>query len=483
MLWRALYRLLESSLLVNLAVVLLAASAVLGKRPHRFLEGKLDGLVRRPRNQRGWYNLHFSRFRWRVRRTAAGARPAPQRPASRGSGPLRVGCFGAFGALLRFTRALFDAFPDNGELHIWDLRYPGAAAASYLADMATGYHEVVARSNPRYGAEMDRIAETVDKAGLDLLVNISYGWEAHDLIDRIDTPCIAHVCTGSDLFHHPKIGFQLYGQPEADYFIDGKHIFSGLTAARFGDGIVYPDLRFHDPRGIDARALPPWREREPLILCHGSLYKTAAPDFTSTLFDLLSEDSELEMVIAGKDDGTSLSRLTTAARARGVAERVHYIGHLKLPDRGASTVEGATDWQRLIGLLGRARLAPDPWPIGGGGARFEAYAAGTPSVHMGVRFDERSWGRRQAALLEVLALLIPEVTVTSRDDYRKLCRRCLYDESFAQRVIELQLQVVASCSDAAAWWRQLANCHQDWLSTRVVDPPRTARAVRETSPR
>src|SRR5438552_2339388 len=83
-----------------------------------------------------------------------------------------------------------------------------------------------------------------------------------------------------------------------------------------------------------------------------------------------------------------------AAPQCGVSSRVHYEGAFESA-RSKSGVVADHGWSKLCSYLADARLAPDPWPIGGASARFEAYAMGVPSVHMAVRFDEASWGRPQ----------------------------------------------------------------------------------------
>src|SRR5207253_4545739 len=107
-----------------------------------------------------------------------------------------------------------------------------------------------------------------------------------------------------------------------------------------------------------------------------------------------------------------------AAARHGVEAHVHYEGAFS-GVRGADGSRDDPGWQKLLGYLGRARLAPDPWPIGGAAARVEAYAAGVPTAHLAVRFDEAAWGRRQDSLLEVEALLVPEATARTPEEYRR----------------------------------------------------------------
>src|SRR2546425_6085842 len=97
-------------------------------------EGLLSVFERRfvisgwPHHGRGWVNLHMSRFMWRVRRFSARRPPIHVKPVAAGRRRIRVGCVGRFRGLLSFPKALFDAFPREAELHLFDLEYGGRCA-------------------------------------------------------------------------------------------------------------------------------------------------------------------------------------------------------------------------------------------------------------------------------------------------------------------------------------------------------------------
>src|SRR5207247_9553140 len=132
-----------------------------------------------------------------------------------------------------------------------------------------------------------------------------------------------------------------------------------------------------------------------------------------------------------KDWSDATARIARAARHFRVEDRVHYAGAF---DATRSTTGAVVDpgWTRLKSYLADARLAPDPWPVGGASARFEAFAMGVPSVHMAVRFDEASWGRPQLSVCEVPHMLIPQAAVTTVHEYRAVAERRLYDQAFAR---------------------------------------------------
>jgi hypothetical protein len=306
------------------------------------------------------------------------------------------------------------------------------------------------------------VASAINGASLDLLVNIGDRRESYELIDRLSVPCVANYCTGSDLLHHAGLDFQFHGQPQPDFFVREDRMFSGMTRAAFSPRPVFAITGYYDRRGLDPRApRPRWSDREPLIVFHGSLYKLAHPAFLGCLFDLLAADSALEFVMVGKDFAGALERILSESARRGLGARVHYEREFSAVRDADGNVPDA-GWHHLLSLLQRARLAADPWPVGGGSSRFEAYLAGTPSAHMGIRIDRESWGRAQAAVCDILFLNVPRATAFDETGYREIARRCLYDGAFADAVAAEQREVAVRLSDEAAWWTQLRTLYERW---------------------
>jgi hypothetical protein len=366
-----------------------------------------------------------------------------------------VGCVGAFSALLTLSREHFEQTPDELELSVFDLEYQGRTAA-YLAPFVASY-----MAFPRDPQRFAAMADAVNAADLDVLYVVAHGGEALRLVDQAETACIVNACTGSDLLHHPKVDVQLYPQPQADYFARDGRVFCGTSRSCFGPERVAPAFFLYDGRGLDPARRAPWREREPLILFHGTLYKAVSPVYLDAIFGLLERDPELQFVLMGRDQGGQREAIERSARNRGLQQRVRYEGAFS----GLRGPDGAIDdpaWSTLEDLLRRARLAPDPWPMGGAAARVEAYGAGVPSAHLRVRFEPEAWGRPQDALVEVEALLVPEGSAWTVHEYSELCDRCLHDEAFADSLAAEQARVFRQVTDAPAYWRQLVGAYDDW---------------------
>ena len=461
--WRVVYGLLASTLAVRgLILILKAARLVAGAAAaDRWLARIEHAFVYSgwPVHEPVWINLRMSSVFRRIRRGLDGPHPVvsavPWRARSVDS-PLRVGCVGPFSGALGFPPDLFRLRPAGVHLTVIDIAYEGRHAP-YLAQSADAY--VAGHLDTPAG--IAAVATEVNAAGLDLLLNVNARSSAYDMLDRVRTPCIVNYCAGADLLHHPRVGVQLHAQPQADYFVTRNRMFCGMTRQVMSDDFVVPAAVLYDRRGIDLDAVRPWRARDPLIVFHGSLFKIARPDVLSALFELLAEDQDRECVFVGKERRGEGTRIREAAARCGVSSRVRVVA----PFQSLRGEQGAVDdpgWTDTKALLQRARLAPDPWPVGGGAARAEAYALGVPTVHMGVRFEPEHWGRPQLSLTELPALLTQQGTAWSVAQYQDLCRRCLTGEVFATRLVEEQTALVRRVMDEGRWWSQLLDAYRLW---------------------
>ncbi len=473
-LWRQLFRLLDWPPTVALVAAPLHLARVLAsERFANRLLAKLSyyylrGLYTWPTRIRGYVNLHFARFWWRLERHVQRARPLPsQRPRQPAPMRPRVGCVGELAKLTGFPPPFFAAAHDAVELHLFDLQYRGAhasflerTAASYTAS-PLGRRSVY--SDLAYRDHLGRLAEAINSRQLDLLLIIFHGTLVSYLVDRVDTPCIFNLCTGSDILHHPKVSYQLHAQPESHFFVDNGRLYSTFTRSHLGDQPVLSAPLHYDLRGIDPRSARAWSLRRPLIFLHGRLYKLAARGFLAALFEIMRDDPELELVYMGADDGGAQALIEAVAARWRLDGRVRFageFGHLRL-------AEGRVEdpgWAQCRSYLQTARLAPNPWPFGGGSTRFEAYASGAPAVHLEMATAGAGGWRRDRSVVDVPQLRVESGTAGDVAEYQELCRRCLYDEQFATRLVEEQLRVVPRVSDAAAWWAQVREYYRRWRS-------------------
>lgn len=490
MFWRTVYGLSEQSFVLRVLAPFIRLAERWGGESlaRRFTKTVTCFLLLTSPPHIGYVHLHLSRLYWRLRRHARRSHIIPGRPPE-GTRlrPQRVGILGYL--VGHGPKSLMDKFPEDVELYVFDVQTDLGYRAEWLNARVDHYIPLVLRPGTiqrplcagweggdytplvpeKSASNRDLVvaaAQLINQASLDLLIIIGHEreWHTYDLVDLIETPCIVHMCNSSDLLHHEKISFYIYTQPQAGYDLKEKQLISAATQSPFTSKTIYPGALYYDPRGVDLNcSVPAWADREPLIVFHGPLYKLGTSPVIRIVAQLLADDSALDFVFMGRLENRSglLASLEKVAEHYGVNGRMHYAGNfLAMWDASGSVV--GPEWDKILSSLRRARLEPDPFPLGGGQARFQAYLNGTPSVHMGVRLDlARRW-LKQDGLVEVPALLIPNGTAYSQNTYLDLCRRCLYDQGFADQLAAEQRAVARVVSDSSAYWQRLFDSYRDW---------------------
>lgn len=445
--WRVLYAVLATRAATRLAH---RTAALLGD-PGDLLERVSHLFLTGWPHHRGtpWVNLNVLRFVTEAKRGRARPAARPSRP--RRARPLRVGLLANLRTTLTFAPPFFTGAPADVELHVFDLS--GAARPAYLD-----------RHVALDVADTEAIAGAIEDAELDLLLVDVYKGDLHGILDRVSTPCVVDVGTTVQPRFHPNVAFHLYCLQQADYLVRDRRLFCATSETWLGDRRFVPGTLLFDARGLDAEPRRVWAEREPLLVFHNKLYK-ASDDYLAAVFGvLLAEDSTLAFVLMGRDSDGALARIQAAARRYGVADRVHYEGEFS-PARDDDGRIVDPGWLRMADLLRRARLVPDPWPLGGASSRVEAYAAGAPVVHMGIRTDPASWRRPQPAVTaDHPGLEVPALTAHDADAYVELARRVLADGDFADAAAADQAALASRVADGAVFWDQILAAYAEWLA-------------------
>jgi hypothetical protein len=396
-------------------------------------------------------NLHMSRFVTRVRRVLRGApAPRPRRAPPARPRP-RVGIIGRFAGLLGIPPGLLAACPPGIELVVFDAPFRGQRA-DYLRALPLSYEAVELDDPVAYGPSHRRTADAIARAQLDMLVNVNAKIDAHMLLDLVETGGVVNYATGSDLLHHPRVDFELLWQMPTGYALRDGRLWCEQTGLPVESAPVLQVRGFYDARGLRVADAGTWRARQPLMVSHGSLYKFAVPMFCACMFDVLDAVPGSAWVLIGKDNGAALASIAAQAAARGLGDRVRYEGEFSaVRDAAGAFIDPG--WLRLQERLASARLAPDPFPIGSGSARFEAYMFGVPSVHMAPTARD---GALTLNSSELPLLSIPMATASSIAQYREMAIRCLTDEAFGDAVQRAQLAAARAACDPAVWWQDIA---------------------------
>ena len=366
---------------------------------------------------------------------------------------LRVGIIGCVTLNALTPPTLLQAFPAEHDLYLYEVPYQDYASFQGLADGPCTLR-TVHLDTPE---SIDAACRMIEQDHIDVLLVAHPDHEQRlRLFSRATTPCLVMLCTGSYPSFHSKASFALYCQPRVDCRMEGHSLFSAYTGKAIPSEPCVHQPPFCDATGLGTTANTPWRERSPYMFFHGRLRKLADSPLLCLLWDLLDADPDLTFGFAGQGQEDA-ERILASAAARGHSLRVSYLGVFEQPFGRASS-----GWQELERNLQRARLAPNPWPIGGAMSRMEAYLCGTPTVHLGMRDDLSPFDVTDQTLIDIPSLAVPTGTARTLEEYAQLCRRCLYDETFADELTRQQLQTAEQLTNGQRWWRIFFNHIQEW---------------------
>lgn len=377
-----------------------------------------------------------------------------------GMKPLKIGFVGALSANLVTPPSLFDGFPDHHELYIFDISLRGEHCSQFPEKRA--YSVELFDLNEDYENAVCGLSRVINKRQLDMLFIAHHDFgQQRDLLDLVDTPYILNISSSSMLCNHPKVSASLVVQPRKDFFVKDGKMYSAYTGSYLGGEACWEGPFFFDGKEVSSAEIIPWEDRPPNIFFHGRLHKLESKLFLECMDCILNEDSNVKFIFAGNGE-KSVAEVFSFFERRGRKEQVVYLGEFT-HDHGG----GSAGWKTLFENLNNARLAPNPWPVGGGSARVEAYVSGTPQVHLGMTPGEGNLFDTTGQTIVDLPFLNTELgTASGIEEYGLLCRKCLFDRDFAQLLVEQQYAVAKSNTDSARWWNENIAYYDRWLNSR-----------------
>lgn len=399
-------------------------------------------------------NLHSYALDVRIKHLLASIGTVGKKPVRKKNGVLRIGFVGEMVADIVRPPTLVSQFPDDHQLHVFDLAWDGNFGVLPNKDnVRVSQYDL----NKDYLSTVKALTKDINDAGLDMLiVSNYYASVKNDIIDGVDTPCIVNFSMGSHLSFHDKTDYSLYAQPRKNFFLKDNRLFSVFTNRPMRGELCYPETHvFHD-REIDRTENPAWEDREPQMCFHGRLAQLNSPLFLDCMADILNTDSGIRFSFMG--EGDELESILQYFDRRGLSRQVEYLGQV---DRVCGNDQR---WrQTILAMLRKSRLAPNPWPRGGGSSRVEAYAAGVPTMHLGMVTDGANpFDTRSQTVVDVPSLTVPSATVYSIDEYKKFCLKCLFDKEFSEQVIEEQYALVNTVTDHGSWWAEVLDIYDKW---------------------
>lgn len=377
-----------------------------------------------------------------------------------GKRSLRIGFVGALAANLSTPPSMFEAFPSDHELFIYDIALWGTHYLRFPPGTATSVKHF--KLNGDYENNVNRLGGAINDDQLDILFIAHHDhWQRRDIIDLVDTPCIINFSTGSVLSYHQKVDVTVFVQPRKDFFVKNGRVHSVYTGSKLRGEPCWEGASIFDAKAVDPKKNPAWRDRRPHIFFHGRLHKLDSESFLESMGSLLRESSDVRFVFAGAGNEMA-ARVLSFFQRRGLQSQVSYLGEIT-HDHGGK----CAGWRKILENLRQARLSPNTWPIGGGSARLEAYVAGTPQVHLGMNAGQGNlFDTTNQTVVDVPNLNTKLGTANGIEEYGIFCRRCLFDREYAEALVKEQYTKALRCTDSAYWWNEKINFYEGWLNDR-----------------
>ncbi len=398
------------------------------------------------------YRLHLS-VRRRLRRLPIAKKRSVE--ANKDLSSLRIGMVGEMSCGGARPTTLITDFPAEHTFYAFDTGWNGQFNDVPHADnVHLIRHDLSTSGEPGLRA----LADTINAARLDVIIVANYDdGLKDDLVTLLTTPCIVNFIMGEWPLGNARVDYTLYPILRRELRFCGSKLYSEITRRIDPTERVYlEESHCYEKYNVALPAKPPLQQRERLMIFHGNLEKLYSKRHLDLIAELLAEDSELHFVYMGR--GGCQPSIAEHFAKRGVANQVTFHGHI---DRSALGAEGYI--AELFTLLTRCRLAPSPWPQGGGLARIEAYLAGIPTVHMQLCREGKLWDRGDMPLTDVPCLEVPSTTARSISHYKQLCKQCLYDDAFAQVVVEEQYAIARRVTDTKLWWADIIDSYKHWV--------------------
>ena len=378
---------------------------------------------------------------------------------------LRIGFMGPFSGLLGFPRELFEQFPQQASLFLYDFVYRQQSVENY-GDFCTYRRVALPAQFEAKPEELRSTARVVNDDNLDAVFLISIGWMGRLLLDHIRTPNLIYISCGAlDLLYHEKCSLQANIAQPAPYSVRNGRLYSKERICVARIGLLQTNVFHYDKRGIEPLVIDKnlLAKKERKIVYLGNSYKLDSKEYRECVTRLLKENADLTLVCYTKprERKSPQARVREYFEKAGVSQQVVFNKGFSALRESDGSIVAPNRWKKALHELESARLFMDTFPWGGGSSVVEAYLSGVPVIFMSK--DEESWSRKP--LLNRTHSELRETTLgraKSLDEYCEKCQRVLDDDAFATEIIREQYDLARTvlCNEEYFWQEIIRMVHR-----------------------
>lgn len=357
-------------------------------------------------------------------------------------GNLRIGLIGNLSGISMTPPSFLDFFAySEHKLYVFDV-----SGQDLLSKKSKYHHALSYWVGKDKWKNLEQICDNINKEELDLVVIADTMAFSSCVASRIKAKAIYYYSFGSGVLPKIKGLTNILCQPQIDFELSENCVYSYNSNRHLEVARTIAISGYYDRRNIAVDTIKKSSGDFKYIFYHGSIYKILNYSFLKSISRILSSQVDLKFVYIGKGTFSQLFRIKLFLLFFGISKRCIYLPHMQY-SRG--------EFWSLGEILGKSIVYLNPWPVGGGAARFEAYAYGVPVAHLELSQNQSVGKNKSSTVVDVLGFKNEFSTNISRSDYVEFVIRVIEDLSFRKMVINEQSKKLEYLSSSTRWWNQV----------------------------
>jgi hypothetical protein len=357
-------------------------------------------------------------------------------------GNLKIGLIGNLSGISMTPPSFLNFFAySEHKLYIFDV-----SGQDLLSKKSKFHHAFSYWSGADKWKNLEQICDNINREELDLVVIADTMAFASCVASRISAKAIYYYSFGSGILPKIKGLTNILCQPQIDFELSKNCVYSYNSKSQLAAARTIAIPGYYDRKDIEINAVKNSTGDFNYIFYHGSTYKILNYSFLKSISRILSSQVDLKFVYVGEGTFSQLFRIKLYLLIFGISRRCIYIPHMQY-SRG--------QFWSLGEILGKSLVYLNPWPVGGGAARFEAYACGVPVAHLELSKNHSPGKTKSRTVVDVQGFKTKLSKNMSKSDYVEFVIRVINDISFRKMVINEQSKKLEYLSSSTRWWNQV----------------------------
>jgi hypothetical protein len=355
---------------------------------------------------------------------------------------LKIGLLGNLSGTSMTPISYLDFFAtSNHQLYIYDV-----SDGDLLAKKSKYHHSYSFLPGKYKWKNLEKICEIINRDDLDLVVIADTMAFSSCIASRLEAKAIYYYSFGSGVLPKMQRLTNILCQPQVDFQVRENYIYSYNSMRNIESARTISIAGYYDSRGVVINSVKDYSTNLKFLFYHGSIYKILNYSFLKSVSRILLSQNDLKFMFVGQCTVTQLWRIKFSLFILGISKQCLYLPHIEY-DQG--------EFGSLGEILSKSLVFLNPWPVGAGAARFEAYASRIPVAHLELSEVQKMNKTKLSTVVDVLGFKTRVNKNTSKDNYVDFVLKAINDLSFRKVVIDEQLKNAEYLSSSTRWWNEV----------------------------